>query len=95
MDEARINRARFRAWRRGFREADLILGPYADRHAAAMSEADLAAFEAVLEQPDHDLYAWILGTADTPSAFDHAVMASLRRFAISGRASVDLGDLGG
>jgi antitoxin CptB len=30
MDTQRLNRIRFRAWRRGFREADLILGGFAD-----------------------------------------------------------------
>ena len=50
MDETRLKRLRFRAWRRGFREADLILGPFADRHASSLSEAQVTAFEALLEQ---------------------------------------------
>jgi antitoxin CptB len=91
MNETRVRRARFRAWRRGFREADLILGPFADRHAPAMNETELAAFERVLDQPDHDVYAWILGTAPIPPTFDNDVMASLRRFAQSARAPSDLG----
>jgi antitoxin CptB len=80
MDEQRVNRARFRAWRRGFREADLILGPFADLHARNFSEEDLARFEALLEQPDPDLYAWIVGAEPTPPEFDHELMARLRAF---------------
>ena len=34
--DARLKKLSFRAWRRGFREADLILGPFADRHAAEL-----------------------------------------------------------
>ncbi len=78
MDERRVNRVRFRAWRRGFREADLILGPFADRRAPAMSEAELDRFERLLEESDHDIYAWILGATPTPARFDDGLMAELR-----------------
>jgi antitoxin CptB len=80
MDETRIGRVRFRAWRRGFREADLILGPFADSHARGMSEIDLDAFEALLDQTDHDLYGWIVGTEAPPAEFDNAMLARLRAF---------------
>lgn len=91
MDEARIDRVRFRAWRRGFREADLILGPFADRHARAMTEGDLERFEDLLDQPDPDLYAWITGAAPVPPAFDHEVMARLRAFLADVHRSVGQG----
>ena len=80
MDGTRINRIRFRAWRRGFREADLILGPFADTHAPSMSPDELDRFEALLEQPDHDIYGWILGSLPVPTAFDDDLMARLRAF---------------
>jgi antitoxin CptB len=80
MDETRLNRARFRAWRRGFREADLILGPFADQHAPSFSDEEMSAFEVLLDQLDHDLYAWIIGSAETPPEFDHAVMRRLKDF---------------
>ena len=84
----RAKRARVRAWRRGFREADLILGPFADRYAVTMSEADLARFEALLEENDHDLYAWIVGAAPTPTEFDHQLMQALRAHVGAGGAAV-------
>lgn len=84
MDETRLNRARFRAWRRGFREADLILGPFADSHVHSFSETELVQFEDLLDQPDHDLYAWICGTEPVPPQFDHEVMRRLRAFQPSG-----------
>jgi len=80
MDETRLNRVRFRAWRRGFREADLILGPFADSHAQSMTSAQLDSFERLLEEPDHDLYAWVTGTVPTPPAFDDEIMVRLRAF---------------
>jgi antitoxin CptB len=80
MDETRIGRVRFRAWRRGFREADLILGPVAESLVRGMSETELDAFEALLDQTDHDLYAWIVGTETPPAEFDNPMLARLRAF---------------
>ncbi len=79
MNDQRLNRIRFRAWRRGFREADLILGGFADACAAGLTAAELDSFERLLEQPDHELYGWILGR-EAPEAFDDAVLARLRAF---------------
>ena len=80
MDETRLNRLRFRAWRRGFREADLILGAFADRYAPSMSDAEQARFESLLEQADHDIYGWIMGSLPVPAAFDDELLARLRAF---------------
>ena len=85
MDETRLKRLRYRAWRRGFREADLILGPFADTHALNLTEAQLAAFELLLEQPDPDLYAWIVGVRPAPSEFDGEVLALIRTFHLQAR----------
>jgi antitoxin CptB len=77
-DETRLKRARLRAWRRGFLEADLILGPFADDHLSAMGGEALSQFERLLEENDHHVYAWIVGTALPPAEFDNEVMAALR-----------------
>ena len=79
-DDARLKKLRFRAWRRGFREADLILGPFADKHVHAMSEAELAEFERLLDQPDQDLYGWIVGTLPTPAGFDGDLLNRIKAF---------------
>ena len=81
MDAARVGRARVRAWRRGFREADLIFGPFADNHARDFTEDEMSAFEALLLQPDLDVYDWILGARPTPAEFETPLMDRLRAFA--------------
>lgn len=93
MDETRIGRIIFRAWRRGFREADLILGPFAEKHVRAMDEAELSAFEALLGQEDRDLYAWVTGTAEAPAALASPVLSRLIAFGRS--LPVARGDLSG
>ncbi|MBE7219865.1 MAG: succinate dehydrogenase assembly factor 2 [Caulobacteraceae bacterium] len=80
VDEARLNRIHFRAWRRGFREADLILGPFADRHAPEMDEGELDRFEALLEVPDQDLWAWIIGREPPAPEFDGPLLQAIQRF---------------
>jgi antitoxin CptB len=80
IDDARLKKLRFRAWRRGFREADLILGPFADRHVPTFSTAELDWFEALLDEADHDVYGWIIGTLETPPAYDTETMNQIKAF---------------
>lgn len=65
--EARLKRMAMRSWRRGMKEMDLILGPYADAHLAGMAEDRLAVFDKLLEENDQDLLPWVLGQSPAPS----------------------------
>ncbi|HYC74787.1 succinate dehydrogenase assembly factor 2 [Brevundimonas sp.] len=77
----RLGRIAFRAWRRGFREADLVLGPFVNRVGPTLTGAELDSLEALLaHDDDHQLYAWIIGTEPTPAAHDTPVMARIRAF---------------
>lgn len=67
--ETRRKRMKIRAWRRGIKEMDLILGGYADERLAGMDAEELALFEAVLGENDHDLYSWVTGQAEAPARF--------------------------
>ena len=72
--EARLKRMRMRAWRRGTKEMDLVMGPYADAHLAGMDDTALASFDALLAENDQDLIQWVLGQAPAPDA--HAALVS-------------------
>jgi antitoxin CptB len=66
-------RCRMRAWRRGTREMDLILGPFADAQLSDLPDADLHLFEQLMTENDHDLYQWItarIGVADDGASRD-------------------------
>jgi antitoxin CptB len=65
--EARLKRMRMRSWRRGTKEMDLVLGPYADAHLPTMDEGELADYEVLLAENDQDLMAWLLGQATPPA----------------------------
>ncbi len=79
----RLKKLKFRASHRGFVEADLILGPFAEQRVADMSPEVLDEFEQLLDQPDQDLYGWIVGLKPIPPEFDTALMAELRAFRFS------------
>ena len=90
--DGRLKKLSFRAWRRGFRVADLILGPFADHHLEKLSPAQLDEFEALLDPPDQDLYAWTIGSAPTPHEHDGGVLDLIRSFRFFARtARADLG----
>ena len=67
--EARLKRMKIRSWRRGTKEMDLILGPYADAHLAEMDNSALDLFDALLLENDQDLYQWVSGQAEPPERF--------------------------
>ena len=77
--ETRLKRLRFRAWRRGTKEADLLIGGFADRHAARWDEAEIAWFEALLDEDDVDIMAWAIGTCAPPAHFEGPLMTAMRR----------------
>jgi antitoxin CptB len=77
----RLSRLRYRSWRRGTREMDLLLGPFADRHLSAMNETELAAYERLLDESDTFLMSWLTGQAEPPAEMDPEQRGLLRRAA--------------
>jgi antitoxin CptB len=64
--EACLKRLTMRSWRRGTKEMDLVLGPFADWHLANLDEPDLETYDRLLLEDDQDLMAWILGQSTPP-----------------------------
>ena len=79
MDPAdRLKRLRFRAWHRGVREADFMIGGFVDAHGGSWGEAEMAWFEALLEEQDADIMAWAIGTAEPPERYRGAMLRRLQ-----------------
>ena len=79
LDERR-RRLLFRAWRRGLREMDLIVGRFADAYIDKLDEPGLDDFEELIEAPNADLYAWVVGDAAVPAHYDTPVLRQLIGF---------------
>lgn len=78
-DDTRLRRLRYRAWHRGTREADYIVGGFFEAHGAQWDEAQTAWFEALLDEQDVDILAWAMGTQSPPARWDGPMMQALRR----------------
>ena len=76
--EIHLKRLRFRAWHRGTREADLMIGGFFDAHSAGWDEAERALFEELLEEQDVDIMAWAMGVAEVPERYQGAITQALK-----------------
>ena len=77
--DIRIKRLRFRAWHRGTREADLMIGGYFDQHHQSWSSDQLDWFEALLEEQDVDIMGWAIGSIPCPPEWEGEMMDTMRR----------------
>ncbi|RYI26071.1 MAG: succinate dehydrogenase assembly factor 2 [Acetobacteraceae bacterium] len=78
--EARLKRMTMRSWRRGTKEMDLVLGPFADAQLAGLTVPDSDLYDDLLAENDQDLMAWMLGQSAPPARF-HDLIDRIRRFA--------------
>lgn len=78
-NKTRLNRCKFRAWHRGTREADYMIGGFFDRYHITWTEAEIVWFEALLDEDDVDVMAWALGTQAIPDQFTGSQMELMRK----------------
>jgi antitoxin CptB len=76
----RRKRLLYRSAYTGTKETDLLLGSFARRHLATLTEAQLDTYEALLEIEDPRLYKWISGMEDAPADYDSDVLIMIRNF---------------
>jgi len=79
LDERR-RKLKFRAWRRGFREMDLLMGSFADAHLLGLSDDDVSEFERLLSTPDWEVYAWLIGQKPVPDNFESSLLTRMMEF---------------
>jgi len=79
LDDRR-KRLLFRCWHRGTREMDLILGRFADAEIADLTEAELVQLEHLIEVPDPDLYAALIGNAPLAPEYASSLFERIKSF---------------
>ena len=77
--DIRLKRLRFRAWHRGTKEADLMIGGFFNRHGDSWDAAQLDWFEELLEEQDVDIMAWAHRTLPVPERFAGPMIAALQK----------------
>lgn len=68
----------------GTKETDLLLGGFARRHMATLTEAQLESYETLLEIEDPRLYKWISGMEEAPLEYQTDVLDLIRDFKLVG-----------
>lgn len=76
----RRRRLRYRAWHRGTKEMDLVLGPFADAHLETYGAAELDRLEDLMDEEDTDLLKWVMGQEPIPSTADSPLLATIIAF---------------
>lgn len=74
-----LRRLRFRAWHRGTKEADLIIGGFFNRYSQDWTLEEAQWFERFLDEEDVDIMAWALGTLEVPEMWRGPMMDAFRR----------------
>lgn len=77
--DIRLKRLRFRAWHRGTREADYMIGGFFDARHTGWTAEQLDWFEALLEEQDVDIMGWAMGSIPCPPEWDGPMMHDMRR----------------
>ncbi|WP_454916909.1 FAD assembly factor SdhE [Xanthobacter sediminis] len=83
--DPRRRRLLYRAWHRGIREMDLIMGKFADAEIGNLSDAELDDFEKLVDAQDHDIFSWISETNPLPAEYDTPLFVRMKAFHDEGR----------
>lgn len=74
----RLKRLRFRAWHRGTKEADLLIGGFFDAFSAEWSEDQIGWYETLMDEEDVEIMGWAIGTIPTPERWRGSMMEQMR-----------------
>ncbi|HVF37076.1 MAG TPA: succinate dehydrogenase assembly factor 2 [Sphingomicrobium sp.] len=77
MDDE-LRALKYRAWHRGTREADLMIGGFFDAHHASWGAQERALFAMLLTEQDVDIMAWAVGTQKVPERYDGPMMGAFQ-----------------
>ncbi len=79
ISESDLKATLWRAHHRGTREADMMVGGFADRWLLEMTDAEFQWFQQLLEEQDVDIMAWAFRTAEPPERLAGEMMDRLIR----------------
>ena len=79
QDDTRLKRLKFRAWHRGTREADYMVGGFFDAHSARWNEMEIAWFEGLMDEQDVDIIGWAMGSIAVPADWQGPMMDAFQK----------------
>ena len=78
--DPRRRRILVRAWRRGIREMDLVIGGFADAEIARLDTRELDQLELLMAEEDADILTWVTGEMETPESFRTPLFDRMRAY---------------
>jgi antitoxin CptB len=78
--DARRRRLLFRAWHRGIREMDFVLGRFADANIKMLRDTELDEVERWLDIPDQQIFAWVSEAETAPAEIATPLFRRLREY---------------
>ena len=87
--DPRRRRLLYRAWHRGIREMDLVMGRFADAEIGNFTDSELDQFEHLVDAQDHDVFSWVSETVPLPAEYDTPLFHKMKDFHYSGRGLLE------
>ena len=78
--DTRRRAIKIRAWRRGMREMDILIGNFVDARLGSLSEADIADLERLLDVEDQKAFSWLCGTQPPEAGYDTPLLRQIKQF---------------
>ena len=73
-------RLQYRAWHRGTKELDFILGHFMDAHIQTFDAKTIADFESLLNCEETELQQWLMGQKPVPEGKEGKMLSRIRAF---------------
>jgi len=78
--DTRRRAIKIRAWRRGMREMDILIGGFVDARLATLSEAEVSELERLMDVEDQKAFSWLCGTEEPEPGYDTPVFRQIQQF---------------
>ena len=78
--DTRRRAIKIRAWRRGMREMDILIGNFVDARLAELSAGDVADLERLLDVEDQKAFSWLCDTQEPEAGFDTPLLRQIKQF---------------
>jgi antitoxin CptB len=79
LTDPRLKALHYRSHHRGTREADMMIGGFFDRYHRGWNAAEIAWFEALMDEEDVDIMAWAIGASPPPPRVAGPMMNAMQR----------------
>jgi antitoxin CptB len=78
--DTRRRRIKIRAWRRGMREMDILMGGFVDARLETLGAGEIDELEELLDLPDDELFRWLSGATPPPPERDTELLRKIAAF---------------